>query len=130
MAALTYLDTHVVLWLYEYGAEGKLLSEAALAAIREASEVRVSPIVRLELACLREIGRSTVPASAVLTELEAGMDLRICRSPFAAVALVAEEENWTRDPFDRLIVAQAALNEAVLVTQDRRIRDNYEQAVW
>ena len=38
--------------------------------------------------------------------------------------------SWTRDAFDRLIVAQAALDRAVLITRDRLILKNYSKAVW
>jgi PIN domain nuclease of toxin-antitoxin system len=37
---------------------------------------------------------------------------------------------WTRDPFDRLITAQAALGESTLLTKDDTIRTNYANAVW
>jgi PIN domain nuclease of toxin-antitoxin system len=39
-------------------------------------------------------------------------------------------QSWTRDPFDRIIVSQAALRNAPLVTRDQVIRDHYSQAVW
>jgi len=41
--------------------------------------------------------------------------LRLCDLPFPLIAAAALDEKWTRDPFDRLIVANAkALAEAVL----------------
>jgi PIN domain nuclease of toxin-antitoxin system len=47
------------------------------------------------------------------------------------VALEAIDVDWTTDPFDRLIVAQAIANSnAKLITRDRLIRKNYPQAVW
>ena len=39
-------------------------------------------------------------------------------------------ELWTRDPFDRLIVAQARLQGAHLVSADRRIAENFKLTVW
>ena len=41
-----------------------------------------------------------------------------------------EYRKWVRDPFDRLIVAQAIANEAPLVTKDEKIRRHYRRAVW
>ncbi len=38
--------------------------------------------------------------------------------------------SWTRDPFDRVIVATADLHGAPLLTRDERIRENYPAAVW
>lgn len=48
----------------------------------------------------------------------------------AAAVFHAHRESWTRDPFDRIITAQAAVSGAVLLTRDERIRANYRQAVW
>lgn len=41
----------------------------------------------------------------------------------------ALEQPWTRDPFDRIVVAHAALRESPLVTRDRNVRGHYPQAV-
>jgi PIN domain nuclease of toxin-antitoxin system len=49
---------------------------------------------------------------------------------FAAVVENALQQKWIRDPFDRLIVAQASTNEAPLVTKDEKIRRHYRRAVW
>ena len=40
------------------------------------------------------------------------------------------KQSWTGDPFDRLIVAQAMANGAVLVTKDADIRQNDKQSIW
>ena len=37
---------------------------------------------------------------------------------------------WTRDPFDRLITAQAALDDSPLLTKDDTIHTYYPEAVW
>ena len=49
---------------------------------------------------------------------------------FHAIIGAARELNWTRDPFDRLIVAEAMLAEAGLVTKDRLIRKHFAAAIW
>lgn len=38
--------------------------------------------------------------------------------------------DFTRDPFDRLITAHAALDNNLIITKDRRILKNYPGAVW
>jgi PIN domain nuclease of toxin-antitoxin system len=38
--------------------------------------------------------------------------------------------SWTRDPFDRLVVSQAALADSILITRDRLILEHYPKAVW
>ena len=125
---MIYLDTHVAAWLHAAGAD--LLSEEAVRRIERADEIRISPMVRLELQYLYEVGRVTQPATLVLDALQAGLGVRVCDAPFPAVARAAESETWTRDPFDRMIVAQAALREAPLVTKDRVLHQHYDRAVW
>ncbi len=128
MAAVIYLDTHVLVWLYSSGRDGV---PTAVANILETSEdTRISPMVRLELQYLFEIGRVTHPPVRVLDTLAPVLGLNICKAPFSAVAHEAERQTWTRDPFDRLIVAQAAIYEASLITKDSIIHANYPLAFW
>jgi PIN domain nuclease of toxin-antitoxin system len=128
MADLIYLDTHVVVWLYASGAAG--LSPRAADEIEAAAEIRCSPIVRLEVQYLFEVGRIKEPALVVMDALAAALGLRICETPFFGVVREAERQSWTRDPFDRLIVAQAQLNSALLLTKDDTIHAVYPRAVW
>jgi PIN domain nuclease of toxin-antitoxin system len=46
------------------------------------------------------------------------------------VARAATEIRWTRDPFDRMIAAQAIVADAPLVTADRTILEHLPQATW
>jgi PIN domain nuclease of toxin-antitoxin system len=128
VAAVIYLDTHVAIWLYALGADS--LSSAAAEVITAEDDIRVSPMARLELQYLYEIERVTEPAAAVLDALHAALGLTVCTAPFAAVVREAERHAWTRDPFDRLIVAQASLHEAPLVTKDETLHAQYAGAVW
>jgi PIN domain nuclease of toxin-antitoxin system len=98
---------------------------------RAASEdIRISPMVRLELQYLHEIGRVSEPAVGVVDALHVALGLTVCNAAFAAVVREAESNRWTRDPFDRLIVGQAALQEAPLITKDATVHANYPAAVW
>lgn len=124
---LTHLDTHVVLWLYD--GEVKLLSAAARAAI-EAGRLEISPMVELEIQYLVEIGRFRDTPDQVVGTLARDFCLSVSPTPFPRIIASARELRWTRDAFDRLITAQASHEGALLVTRDRRIRDNYPGAVW
>lgn len=128
MATVVYCDTHVLVFLYAQGSAG--LSQAAVDSIEQTDRLLISPMVRLELDFLYEIGRLSQPASTVLDHLSAPLPLRICDQPFSVVVEAAQQENWTRDPFDRLIVAQARCLDAALISRDRRIQANYENAFW
>lgn len=98
--------------------------------MRDADELRISPMARLELQYLYEVQRIGVSAAPIIDELASLIGLRICDAPFAGVVKLAERQDWTRDPFDRLIVAQASLREAPLITKDEAIRGHYNAAVW
>ena len=127
MATLIYLDTHVVAWLYAGRLD--LIPGAAQAAIND-GDLLISPMAVVELQYLFEIGRTEEPARPVIETLAREVGLGICDLPFAEVANRALDQNWTRDPFDRLIASQAMLREAPLASKDRLILDNYPRAFW
>ena len=124
---MIYLDTHVVAWLYAGRVD--LLSRRARTLI-ESEELRISPVVALELEYLREIGRLTVGGNTIVQGLSAQLGLRVCDLSFAAVVESALDQRWTRNPFDRLIVGHAALAASALVTKDVHIRRRYRTATW
>lgn len=124
---MTYLDTHVLVRLY--AAEAGKLSQAAREAIED-EDVLASPAAVLELEFLHEIGKLRPDASRVVAVLAEEVGLRVCDLPFPTVLRYALKEGWSRDPFDRLIVAHAKANDAPLVTKDERIRQHYRRAVW
>jgi PIN domain nuclease of toxin-antitoxin system len=125
-----HLDTHVAVWLFNAGESLNLLSKRARAAIDEATELLVSPAVLLELALLRETERITAGAQEVLVALQGSIGLELAGESFVEVASEAARLAWTRDPFDRLIAAQAKAGGAHLVTRDRKIRANVKTAIW
>ena len=122
-----YLDTHVVIWLYQKDEER--ISRLGRELI-ESSDLLVSPMVLLELEYLFETGRTSAPAAEVYDYLHHTIQIGVCSKPFAAVARKSIGMQWTRDPFDRLITAQAALDESPLLTKDDTIRAHYPEAVW
>ena len=127
MAPLIYLDTNVVLWLA--GAPEQLSTRARETVDRD-EPLPISPMVELEVEYLYEIGRISRPAAEVVAHLRGVVNLRDCDRAFSAVVAKARELKWTRDPFDRLITAQAALGGDPLLTRDKIIRANYPHALW
>lgn len=116
------LDTHIAVAMYE-GKIGSLSSQAKRALDRDPASV--SPAVLLELELLHEIGRLRVRARSIAQFLERSLDIRIARESFVDVASSALEYGFTRDPFDRLIVAHAGLLNATLVTLDGQLQQFY-----
>ena len=127
MAPLIYLDTHVVAWIFA----GRIdLLPSSVRDLLDEHDLLISPAVELELQYLYEIGRTAKPARQVIEALGRDVGLEVCDLPFPRVVEVALDQSWTRDPFDRLIVSQALLRQAPLVTRDQPIRDNYPAATW
>jgi len=122
-----YLDTHVLIWLYK----GKLKKLSANAReIIETHACKISPMSMLELKMLNEIGRLVTPAEQLINELTNQFDMQVANTSFYNIAQEACSINWTRDPFDRIISAQTANDNANLLTKDKQIRDHFENAVW
>jgi len=124
---LIHADTHVIAWLY--AGRSDLIPPRARRLIED-NPLVISPIVALELEYLFETGRTSEPARTVLQALGRDIGLRLCDLPFADVAGAAMRQSWTRDPFDRIIVAQAALRRTSLITKDAVIRAHYDRALW
>ena len=124
---MVHLDTHVVVWLAER--DFQQLSQPANTAIAQ-GPVRITPMVLLELQYLQDMGRTLLGPDEIVLILAGEIGLTISDTPFIAVANQARQVRWTRDPFDRMIVAAALADQANLVTKDRLIRTNLPSAVW
>jgi len=124
----SYLDTDIVIFLHS----GNLsrLTRRATDQI-EKSRLVVSAMVMLELEMLYEKGVLNYQASAILSDLNQQIGLSVCQLPMVVIMASAIRVKWTREPGDRVIVANAiANNEAPLVTSDRRIHEAYPNAIW
>ena len=125
---IAYLDTHVVLWLAA-GKVNRLSPKAKGLMVR--SELLLSAMAFLELEYLHELGRTKIRANDLLKKVEYETGLRLCDLPFSTISSSALDEKWARDPFDRLIVANAKANGfAWLITADEVIPKFYSRAVW
>ncbi len=126
--SLVYLDTHIVVWLYA-GLLDKFTPKAK-AGIDD-NNVVISQFVRLELQYLYEIGRIKVEPDKIIGELASEIDLRISECPLNNIIEKALIINWTRDVFDRLLVAETMREESLLlITADKKIREKFTQALW
>jgi PIN domain nuclease of toxin-antitoxin system len=127
-AVIAYLDTNTLIWLAQGSLES--ISPKATRLLKQA-DLLFSPMVLLELEFLYEIKRSKRTARDIQTKVEHEMGARVCELPFSTVASAALDEKWTRDPFDRLIVANAKANGfAWLISSDEEIARRYPRTVW
>jgi PIN domain nuclease of toxin-antitoxin system len=121
------LDTHVVVWLYE---DPQRLIPTPVRQRLEEESLALSPFVRLELEYLSEVGKLSVPPQTIVDELAPRLELALTDPPAALVCQTALGLSWTRDPFDRLLSAQALATATPLVTKDRTIREHLSLAWW
>lgn len=110
------LDSHVALWWLD---ENAALGPDCRAAIEDADEVLVSVVTPWELGIKRALGKLTFPDGLVEALRLSGIGLLAIAADHAERA--PELPAHHRDPFDRILVAQAELESLVLVTADRQL---------
>jgi PIN domain nuclease of toxin-antitoxin system len=119
------LDTHAFLWWWQ----GSAKMDARLkTAIGEADVVLVSAISAWEIAIKSGLGRlrftgSVADAVEACRFTKLGVD-------FEHVEALAGLPLHHKDPFDRLLVAQAAVERATLVTHDRVLAPYGVPTLW
>ena len=121
------LDTHVVLWLL-LGDRSAIPEPVVDHLTQPANTVFVSAVSVWEIALKRSLGQLTI---------EDRWSHALDRLPFAPLPITAahaaavEKLPWHhRDPFDRLLVAQALVEEATLVTADRTLEAYAVPTLW
>jgi PIN domain nuclease of toxin-antitoxin system len=117
------LDTHVVLW---WLADDPLLSDEIKAKLDHEPDIYISAATIWEVAIKQAIGKLPEPA---------GLPERILASGFRELPIGSGHAVAAgrlplihRDPFDRMLIAQAQCEDLTLVTRDARCQQ-YEVAV-
>ena len=87
-------------------------------------------MVVLELETLHERGKLRNEPDRVIGILERNAGLSRSPATLDAVVDAARTFAWTRDPFDRLIVANAMADGVRLLTADDIILRHFKDAVW
>jgi PIN domain nuclease of toxin-antitoxin system len=106
------LDTHILIWWDE----GRRIAAEARRAIEEADTVYVSAVSAWEVAIKTGLGRLRPTRTVEQAASESGfLELPIT---FRHAEQVTALPPHHRDPFDRMLVAQAAAEELILVTRD------------
>ena len=124
---MIFLDMSVVVWLFS--GEIDMLSKKTSDLIGN-EHLFISPALALVLQYLKEIKRITADPFLIVQKLSDSLDLKISSGSFQKIVVEAVSQTWTRDTFDRLIVSNALINQALLVSKDRSILQHYQRAVW
>lgn len=124
------LDTHTLLWWIN---PSHLLSRVAYDAIADSSnEVFVSAVSAFEIATKNRIGKLPQADELVKEFVDAVKSEGFRTLPISVdVALRAGSLNFPhRDPFDRLLIAQAQIEQALLVSNEALFDQFDVQRLW
>jgi PIN domain nuclease of toxin-antitoxin system len=124
------LDTHAFFWWVTHS---RYLSSTARQLIEDgANEILVSPVSAWELANKFRLGK--LPEAESLVD---EIDWTIETSGFRSLPIMMNHAKLAgllpgdhRDPFDRMLAAQARLEDVPLVTTDRAFRDFHIEMLW
>jgi PIN domain nuclease of toxin-antitoxin system len=119
------LDTHVALWWLA----GEPVSEEAERQLADTTNrVLLSAVVAWEIAIKRSLGKLDAPSDLIEVLTDAGaVPTPITLEHAAAVEHLPLHH---RDLFDRLLVAQAAIEQAAIVSADPGLRTYGVPVVW
>ena len=120
------LDTHAALWFLS--GDERLGPSATRHLTDDSNRVLLSAAVVWEVAIKRSLGKLVVPPEYLSLLLGAGVQALPVSVEHAAAV---ETLPWHhRDPFDRMLVAQASIEGAALVSRDDALRSYGVTVIW
>ncbi|MCW3019240.1 MAG: PilT protein domain protein [Solirubrobacterales bacterium] len=120
------IDTRPALWLL--GEDKRLSSSAEQMLTGASNEVLLSAAVVWEVAIKQSLGKLDAPDGFSATLIDAGaMPLPVTIDHARTVGSLPWHH---RDPFDRLMIAQAILENATIVSGDDRLRAYDVRIAW
>ena len=122
------LDTHTLLWFLR---DSPQLSKKALEIITTENKVYVSIASLWEIAIKKSIGKLEFEHSIEkIAELCHEKDILILQIQPKYFDKIIELPNIHNDPFDRLIIAQAIIENLVIITKDKIIPKYSVKTIW
>lgn len=124
------LDTHAFLW---WCADDPRLSLSVIDAVgSEENEVYLSVVSGWEIAIKNRLGRLPLPEKpgTFVPQMIERHSLAVLPVGLRHSLFDAELPVFHNDPFDRLLVAQAVLEDMTLVTDDRAVTSYPVKSLW
>ena len=124
------LDTHAFLW---FVSEDNKLSSKARSIIKNSNnEVYFSAVSAWEMSIKIRLGRLTIEE-----DLEPFMIKQLAENNFSTLSITIFHSIHTsklpdihKDPFDRMIVAQAQVEDLSIISKDKNIKKYKAPVVW
>jgi PIN domain nuclease of toxin-antitoxin system len=122
------LDTNALLWIL--GSDPKLSKRVQAAVVSPSSDIRVSVVSAWEIVLKFQAGKLSfdVPIERVLSEVFNAWPILTVRPEH--ITEILELPPVHRDPFDRLLIAQARTEGMILATSDSQIRQYEVSTIW
>ena len=123
-------DTHAFLWLID--GDDRLSDTARQAYVDRANDLYVSAASLWEIGIKVSVGKLTLAegwSAAIARELEANA-IRWLPIELAHCARLSSLPFHHRDPFDRMLVAQALIEEMALLTADDAMAAYQVDCIW
>jgi PIN domain nuclease of toxin-antitoxin system len=123
------LDTHIWIWLLE---DPSKIAPPAMRQLEMADTLTLSAASIWEIALKTELGKLSMKASpeAVRDEILHAMYASELPIQSAHALDAARLPKLHKDPFDRILIAQARVEHLVLVTADEAIRQYGGAVLW
>ena len=124
------LDTHAVIWSALYPAK---LSRSARSAIEdETNRIYFSPVTAMEIATKVRIGKLDIarPLTIGFAEQMAARNFIELPLSCAQAELAGSFRSNNNDPWDRLLAAQARVENLGLITSDGKMDDFGIRLLW
>lgn len=124
------LDTHALLWFYL--GDARLSTAAAAWIIDPANEIWISPAVFWEIAIKVNLGKLVfaVPYQQLIDDAIGSNGFKILPIETRHTAIIASLPLHHRDPFDRMLIAQAIAEDAAIVSIDTAMDAYSVQRLW
>ena len=123
---IVLLDTHTLIWALE---DSPRLSAAARAVVEDAGNVVLASVVSgWEIAIKKALGRLDAPTDLEAAIEAAGLTKRLVT--FGDTRRLEALPGHHRDPFDRMLVAQALEDGVPIVSCDPLVAQYATQIIW
>lgn len=112
------LDTHIIIWILE---DSKKLSKKARKIIDDANEVYISPVSAWEMMIKMQLGKLEIELEDINKIFKQTNFIEL-NLKFEHVLTLNNLPNYHKDPFDRMLIAQALSEPLKLITSDSMVK--------
>jgi PIN domain nuclease of toxin-antitoxin system len=124
------LDTHTLIWLFENNPQ--LSDRVKLFVVNESNELFISIASLWEMTIKSSLGKLdlSLPLSELFAQKLVPSDIQILPIQLQHLAILQEFSFHHRDPFDRMIIAQAIAENLTLLSTDQVFKNYQVTCDW